>query len=204
MAPDADRPVAWRRDWRDTARAAADVAVLGVLVTLAAVPLVTAGASVATGSAAVHHYLEADRWPRPAESWAAFRRTLGPGFVVVLVSAVGCLVVALDVAALRSGVVPGGWPLVAVTLALAVLGAGYAGCAVVAVGAGYGWRAAARGAWATRPVVLLRVAGIVVVAAVLAVLVHPVLIPVLAGYALYAMHVVVRSAARVGSRHRGR
>jgi hypothetical protein len=34
--------------------------------------------------------------------------------------------------------------------------------------------------------------GVVALAAVLAVLVHPVLVPVLVGYALFALHVVVR------------
>ena len=53
-------------DWRETVRVATDLALLGLLTVLAALPVVTAGAAVATASAAVHHYLQYDRWPAVA------------------------------------------------------------------------------------------------------------------------------------------
>jgi hypothetical protein len=149
---------------------------------------------VATASAAVHHFFEYGRWPAAAESWAAFRRFLLPGCAAVLVAGGAAALLALDLAALRAGAVPGGPVLVAVTAALAVAGAGYAGLVVVEVGRGAGWRAAARGALAAgaRPAVLAASAGVVCLAAALAAMVHPVLAPVLAGHALYALHAVHR------------
>jgi hypothetical protein len=42
-----------RHSWRDSVAAAGDLALLGFLVTLAALPVVTAGAAVLTGSHAV-------------------------------------------------------------------------------------------------------------------------------------------------------
>jgi hypothetical protein len=40
-------------DWRDSLRLAADLALLGIVVTLLSLPLLTAGAAVATGSYAI-------------------------------------------------------------------------------------------------------------------------------------------------------
>jgi hypothetical protein len=188
-----------RRDWRETVRIATDLALLGFLVALAALPLVTAGAAVATGSAAVHHHLEHDRWPTARASWAVFRRAFGGGLLAGLAVAVAALLLVIDVLAVRSGAVPGGAPLLTLTLVLAASGAGYGALVVVAVGEDpdRGWRAAlaaapghGRAAFAAAGVVLLSV--------LLAVLVHPMLVPVLAGYALFALHVVTRrlSAAR--------
>jgi hypothetical protein len=97
------------------------------------------------------------------------------------------------VAALRRGAVPGGGALVAVVLAAAAAGAGFVG--LVAVAAGHEGRGAVRRAWALalgRPVALPAAAGIVVLATVLALLVHPALLPVLAGYVLFALHVATR------------
>ena len=68
-----------RQPWRDTVRVAADLALLGIVVTAAALPVVTAGAAVATGSAALHHFLTRDRWPDGRDAWRAFRRGLLPG-----------------------------------------------------------------------------------------------------------------------------
>jgi len=182
-----------RRDWRETVRIATDLALLGFLVTLAALPLVTAGAALAAGSAAVHHHLEHDRWPTARASWATFRRALVPGLLAGLATATAALLVVIDVLAVRNGTVPGGAPLVALTVALAAAGAGYGALVIVAVGADpeHSWRAAL----ATLPGharAAAAVGGVVVLAAVLAVLVHPALVPVLTGYALFAVHVVTR------------
>jgi hypothetical protein len=65
-----------------------------------------------------------------------------------------------------------------VVLAVAAFGAGYA--ALRAVGA------------ALRPATVVAAVAILAVAALLAGLVHPVLVPVLVGYALFALHVAAR------------
>ena len=87
---------------------------------------------------------------------------------------------------------PGGTPLLVLTAVLVAAAAGYAGLAVVAIGADPGrpWRAAARRVPLNRA--LPAAAGVLALAGLLAVLVHPVLVPVLAGYALFALHVVAR------------
>ena len=182
-----------RRDWRETVRVATDLALLGFLVALAALPLVTAGAAAAAGSAAVHHHLEHDRWPTARASWAVFRRSFAPGLLAGLAAASAALLVVVDVLAVRAGAVPGGIPLLALTLALAALGGGYGALVIVAVGAdpAHHWRAAV----ATLPGhgrAAAAAAGVVLLTVLLAVLVHPVLVPVLAGYALFAVHVVAR------------
>ena len=182
-----------RRDWRETVRLATDLALLGFLVTLAALPLVTAGAAAATGSAAVHHHLEHDRWPTARASWATFRRSLGPGLLAGLAVAAAALLVVVDVLAVRSGSVPGGAPLLALTVLLAAAGAGYGAVTVVGVGADpeHSWRAAL-GTLAGRGRAAAAASGVVMLTTLLAALVHPVLVPVLAGYALFAVHVVTR------------
>ena len=174
-----------RQDWRNSLRLAADLALLGRLVSVAALPVVTAGAAVATGSAAVHHFLEHDRWPGPRACWAVFRRSLLPGFVATVVFAVAALLVVADFLALRRGLVPGGVPMMLLTLAAAAVAAGYAGLLVVARGSGRRLSISS----------VASAAGVVTVAAVLAVLIHPVLVAVLLGYVLFALHVVARRAA---------
>jgi hypothetical protein len=182
-----------RRDWRETVRIATDLALLGFLVTVAALPLVTAGAAVAAGSAAVHHHLEHDRWPTLRATWTVFRRSFAPGLLAGLAVAAAVLLLVVDVLAVRSGAVPGGTPLLALTVALAAAAAGYGALVVVAVGADpdSGWRAATTGL-AGRGRAAAAAAGVVTLAALLAVLVHPMLVPVLLGYALFALHVVNR------------
>jgi hypothetical protein len=185
-----------RRDWRETVRIATDLALLGFLVTLAALPLVTAGAAAAAGSAAVHHHLEHDRWPTARACWTAFRRSFGPGLLAGLAVGVAALLLVINVLAVRSGAVPGGAPLLALTALLAAAAAGYGALVIVAVGVQpeRGWRAAL----ATLPGrgrAAAAAAGVVLLAALLAVLVHPALVPVLAGYALFALHVVTRRLA---------
>src|SRR4051812_50026813 len=68
-------PTARRRDWRDAARDATDLALLGIAVSIAALPLLTAPAAVAAGSAAVHDRLATGDWPAPGRTL----RRVGPG-----------------------------------------------------------------------------------------------------------------------------
>jgi hypothetical protein len=112
--------------------------------------------------------------------------------------AAAVLLVTVDVLAVRTGAVPGGAPLLALTVVLAAAGAGYGALLIVAVGADpeHSWRAAL----ATLPGhgrAAAAVAGVVMLTGLLAVLVHPALVPVLAGYGLFALHVVARRLSPV-------
>jgi hypothetical protein len=181
------------RDWRDTLRAAADLALLGTLLTLACLPVVTAGAAVATASAAVHHFAANDGWPRAVDIGRTFVRALVPGLAATAVALGVATLVALDLAALRSGAVPGGRPMLVLTAALAAAGAGFTSLVVVAVGS-RGWRGAVRAATAlatARPSALAASTGVVILAVGLAALLHPVVAPILVGYALYAGYAIV-------------
>ncbi|GAA2558488.1 hypothetical protein GCM10010435_31910 [Winogradskya consettensis] len=176
------------RTWRDTARAAADLAVLGFLVTGAALPVVTAGAAITTGSAAIRHHLETDSWPPARSLWATFRRSLLPGLAATLLLLVVAGLVTADVFAVRAGVVPGGVPLAVLLVLLAVVAVGFAG--LLAVAAPQHQPIARARALARRPGRLAAAAGIVILASALALMVHPVVAPVMVGYALFALHVV--------------
>jgi hypothetical protein len=182
-----------RRDWRETVRLATDLALLGFMVTLAALPLVTAGAAVAAASAAVHHHLEHDRWPTARACWSVFRRAFVPGLLAGLAVATAALLLVVDVLAVRSGTVPGGTPLLALTVLLGAAAASYGALVIVAIGTEpeRGRRAVAA-CVAGRGRAAAGAGGVVLLTTLLALLVHPMLVPVLAGYALFALHVVTR------------
>ncbi|RKN39648.1 hypothetical protein [Micromonospora endolithica] len=196
MRPPQDGPV--RSDWRDVLTDATDLALLGVLLSVAALPVFTAGAAVATASAAVHDRLTTGGWPGARQTLSRFVRAVPAGVAVGALALAAFGLLALDVAALAAGRVPGGGPLLLVTVGAAAALAGWAGLAVVQVGAGRGWRAAAGaatevcrahpGTWAAAGATAL-------VAALLAVLVTPIALPILAGYALAALHAVARRVA---------
>ncbi|HET6529420.1 MAG TPA: hypothetical protein VFH03_02205 [Actinoplanes sp.] len=182
-----------RHSWRDSVATAADLALLGFLVTLAAVPVVTAGAAVLTGSRAVSVFLREDRWPSGRECRAVFRRAIRPGLAGSVVVAVAAALLAADLAALRSGAVPGGVPLMAVVALVALAGSGLTALAVVS------WEQVPLRAVA-RPRALIAASGVTGLVALLALLGHPVLIPVLVGFWLFAVHVgTVRCAGRCAS-----
>ncbi|MBU2668364.1 hypothetical protein KOI35_33110 [Actinoplanes bogorensis] len=195
---------------RDSWRTAADLALLGILVSLGCLPVVTAGAAVGAGSSAIARLVTLGRWPSAAECWSSFRSRLVPGlWAGPAVLAVGWLI-AVDIAALRRGAVPGGGPLIIALLVVAALGAGF-----VAVVAGVSGRREprpreprprepvglpatggslrrARALVAARPGALAAVTAVVLIAALLAAFIHPALVPVLAGYVLFAVHAVLR------------
>ena len=177
--------------WRDSVRSAADLALLGFLVTGAALPLVTAGAAVATGSAAIRHHLDHDGWPPARTSLRTFRRALLPGLAASAAVLLLAALVAVDVRALRAGAVPGGPVVTVAVLVAAGLGGGFAGLLAVAAPGRKPLAAALRLA---RPALLAAATGVVALTVVLAVLVHPVLIPPLIGYGLFALHVLTRRA----------
>ncbi|MFI7024661.1 hypothetical protein [Micromonospora sp. NPDC049900] len=186
-----------RRDWRDTVRDAADLALVGILTVLASVPVVTAGAAVGTASAAVHDWLATGRWPTARQTFSRFGRGLLPGLPVALLGLAAVGLLAADLVALATGRVPGGALALSVTTVVAAGLLGYAAAVVVEVGrtGGTGWRwAAGRAARACldHPAHWAALAGTTVVAALLGVLVTPVAVPILAGYALAAVHAVAR------------
>ncbi|WP_127507496.1 hypothetical protein [Actinoplanes solisilvae] len=188
-----------RYDWRDTLRLAADLALLGILVTLASVPIVTAGAAFSAGSASLERLLTIGRWSTAAECWASFRTRLVPGALAGPLVLAAAWLVALDVIALRRGAVPGGTVMIAAVLLAAAAAAGFAAL-VAGLAAGPGAVRRARALVALRPSALVATTGVVLIAAALAALVHPALLPVLVGYALFAVHVVLlRKSSRMPS-----
>jgi hypothetical protein len=191
-----EEPVPVRRNWQDTFRNASDLALLGILTTVGSLGVVTAGAAVATASAAVHDWAADESWPRFRVTLHRFARGLLPGIPATLVALVASALLTLNLSAIARGVVPGGAPLAAATILLIVAALGYAGITVVEVGrsGGTGWRAAARAAAQTaqrRPLAVLACAGVIGLVIALALMIIPVLVPVLAGYAIFALHMVI-------------
>ncbi|MDG4810343.1 hypothetical protein O7634_26620 [Micromonospora sp. WMMD1120] len=187
--------VGGRRDWRDVARDAADLALLGILLTLAAAPLLTAAAALGTASAAVHDRTRTGSWPSARTTARRFGRGALPGVPVSLLAFTVAGLLAADLAALATGRVPGGPVGLLVTGLVAAGLAGYAGLVVVEVGGtgGARWRAAARRAargGLDTPARWAAPTGVVALAGVLAVLVTPVAVPILAGYTVAALHAV--------------
>ncbi|GAB3070507.1 hypothetical protein [Micromonospora schwarzwaldensis] len=184
-----------RRDWRDTVAEAADLALLGLAVAVASLPVLTLAPAVATASAALHDRAVTGSWPPARTNLTRFGRAVPAGTAVSAVVLAVAALLAVDLLALATGRVPGGGPALAVTAVVVAALLGYAGLVAVAVGrtGGRGWRPAARstartcarhpGAWAAA-------AGIGGLAALLAALVTPVAVPILGGYALAALHAV--------------
>ncbi|WP_433533748.1 hypothetical protein ACQPZK_16200 [Micromonospora sp. CA-249363] len=184
-----------RRDWRDVARDAADLALLGILLTLAAAPLLTVAGAAGTASAAVHDWTRTGSWPSARTTLRRFGRSVLPGVPVSLLGLCVLGLLAADLAALATGRVPGGQPVLVVTGLVAVALAGYAGLVVVEAGRNGGgrWRVAARSsvrACLDAPARWAALVGVTVLAGLLAVLVTPVAVPILAGYTLAALHAV--------------
>ncbi|GAB3843044.1 hypothetical protein GCM10029963_17070 [Micromonospora andamanensis] len=185
------------RDWRDTVSDAADLALLGILAVLAAAPVLTAGAAVGTASAAVHDWLTTGSWPPARRTLSRFGRALLPGLPAVLIGLAAAGLLVADLAALATGRVPGGTVALVLTIVVAAALLGYAAAIVVEVGraGGTGWRSAvtrAARACLDHPANWAALAGTTVLVVLLAVLVTPVAVPILAGYALAAVHAVAR------------
>jgi hypothetical protein len=184
--------------------AASDLALLGIATTVAAVPLVTAGAALASASVAVREWSANERMPSLTEGLARLRRGLLPGLAASLVGAAVTLLLLLNGSALARGAVPGGTPVLIGTVVVGVLWAGFAGLTLVEVGArdGRGWREAARSAGRTslaRPLVPA-VLGLVVAVGGFLGLVLPFLAPVMVGYLLFALHATARRLSAPPSR----
>jgi hypothetical protein len=191
-----EEPVPVRRSWQDTLRNASDLALLGILTTVGSLGVVTAGAAVATASAAVHDWAADESWPAFRVTLRRYVHGLLPGIPTTLVALVGSGLLTLNLSAIARGVVPGGAPLAVAPIHRIVAAAGYAGIAVVEVGrrGATGWRAAARAAAQTaqrRPGAVLACAGVIGLVIALALMIIPVLVPVLTGYAIFALHTVI-------------
>ncbi|WP_433206667.1 hypothetical protein ACQP00_39945 [Dactylosporangium sp. CS-047395] len=183
-----------KRDWQETVTLAADVALVGIAVTVAAAPLVTAGAALRTGSAAICVIARGEK-VSPRAMWRLFRASLLPGLLASLLTAALVLLLVFNVGAVAAGRVPGGSPALAGTGAAAAVLLAIAMLALVHLGRSTtpsGWRSAVQWALATtwrQPGTAAAVAGVSAVAAVLALLV-PLTAPLLVGYGLYAAHAV--------------
>ncbi|MBV1853183.1 hypothetical protein [Catellatospora tritici] len=173
-------------DWRDTLRDAADLALAGIVVTVAALPVLTAGAALATGAEAVHLRFAEGRWPALGDLVRIFGRRLLPGAAAVLAVLTAASLLALNVWWLRSGAVPGGGPLLVATYAVGVALTGAVALTVPLLGRGYGYRRALRTAF-TRPPLIAAAGAIVLLAALLGTLL-PVTAPLLVGYVLLALY----------------
>jgi hypothetical protein len=191
--PDEDRP-APRPDWRDTVSAAADLALVGVCVVVAALPVVTAGAALATGSVAARHWVLHREFPPFGELWRGYLRWIPRGAAAAALLVAAGVLVGFDLRALAGGLVPGGRVGLLATAAVVVWAAAVTVLTTVGLGRwpGEGWWAATRWAVSTtiaaphRAVVPLLV---VALAATLGSMV-PATSPLAVGYGLFAIHVV--------------
>src|SRR5688572_26928334 len=99
----AERAARVRTDWREGLTVAADLALIGIGVTVASLPVLTAGAAVRAGSVAVRHVVDGDRVPSFVDLWRVFRRALAPGAVATVVVLAVAALLAVDAAVLSSG-----------------------------------------------------------------------------------------------------
>jgi hypothetical protein len=203
------RPARVRLGWQEHLRDAADLALLGFVLVIAALPVVTAGAALATGSYAVRHRCDRGRFPPLTDLLRTFARAILPGLAAALVAAGAGALLALDISAARSGAMPGGAATVPLIVLAGVVGAGYAGLTIIHIGiqGGAGWRRAARAAikitstststaagWRRGLALVLSCAGVLAIAAFLAMSV-PATIPLVVSFSLFALHVIHRKAA---------
>jgi hypothetical protein len=187
--PREDEPE-YRPDWRERFALGTDLALIGVVVTAAALPVLTLPAALAAGSTAVHHRYRNGRLPAFRPLLRQYGRSILPGIPFVLVA----VLLLIDLMALSRGLVPGGTPVLLLTGGVACLLAGMATLALVAVGRDPGtpWKAALAWSWSrttARPWVALAPALAGVLAFFLALSV-PATIPLVIGFHLFAAHVI--------------
>jgi uncharacterized membrane protein YesL len=183
-----------RTDWREALSVAADLALIGIGITVASALVLTAGAAVRAGSVAVRSVVDGERIPSIVDLWHVFRRALAPGAVasVVVLAVAGLL--AVDLAVLTNGRVPGGTLVLVATAVVTAVLVALAALTAVRLGSASEdtWRAAAKWAFAAArraPVAAVATLGVCALATVIAALV-PITAPLLVGFALYALHVV--------------
>jgi hypothetical protein len=188
-----------RPDWRESLTTAADLALIGFLTAFCCLLVVPAGAAVATASVAVDHLCRTRSLPPVRELVATATRSLLPGLAALAIAVGAGLLIALDVRLLAAGIIPGGPVVIGAIAVVAAFLVAAAGVTVVRVGqtSGTGWVPALRRSLRllrARPLTGVAVLVTVAVAVALALAV-PVLAFILPGFALYALHAVLRRAA---------
>lgn len=197
--PDGDRvdaPRPDRPDWLDSFTLAADLGLLGICVLASILPVLTAGAGVATASVALEFWLQHRRWPGLSELAATFRRALLPGILATVAAVAVAAALTLDIAGVAVGAVPGGRPVLIIMIILAMVVAGIAALTVVEVGRHEGrhWYRALKIAGRAvyrRPILVFAIAG-TLVPPVIFVWAIPITVLVVPGFTLFAVHVVDR------------
>jgi len=187
-----------RPDWRESLSTAADLALIGFLTAFGCLLVVPAGAAVSTASVAVDHLCRTRSLPPMRDLVATATRSLLPGLAALGVAAGGGLLIALDVRLLAAGTIPGGPVAMAAIAVVAAFLVAAAGVTVVRVGqtGGTGWVPALR--WSLRLLRARPLTGVAVLATVAVPVALALAVPVLAfllpGFALFALHVVIRRA----------
>jgi hypothetical protein len=192
--PDGPAPPNWpeddqvtpRLDWRDKLALGADVALIGIVATVFALPLLTAPAALAAASTAIRHRYRDGSLPKVRPLLAQFRHGLLRGIPAILLA----IVLFLDLTALARGWVPGGAPLLLMTAAVTAWLAGLAGVSLAALARNPSrpWREAAAWAW-SQPRATAAVSATSVLAVFLALTV-PATIPLLIGVHLFATNIL--------------
>lgn len=200
------RPERIRLGWQEHLRDAADLAALGFVLVLAALPVVTAGSALATGSHAVRHRCDRGKYPPFADLLRTFARGILPGLAATLAVAAAGGLLALDISAARSGAIPGGGATVPVIVVVGLLGTGYLGLVIIHIGlqGGAGWRRAARAAIRTTATAGARqgltlvasCAGVIAITTLLASFI-PATVPLLVAFGLFALHVIHRKVTAI-------
>jgi len=187
-----------RPDWRESLSTAADLALIGFLTAFGCLLVVPAGAAVSTASVAVDHLCRTRSLPPMRDLVATATRSLLPGLAALGVAAGGGLLIALDVRLLAAGTIPGGPVAMAAIAVVAAFLVAAAGVTVVRVGqtGGTGWVPAL--GWSLRLLRARPLTGFAVLATVAVPVALALAVPVLAfllpGFALFALHVVIRRA----------
>ncbi len=182
--------------WLSTFTVAADLAVVGFAVTLCALPLVTAGAALRTGSVAVHAIAVDARKVPLRDLGRIFVRSLLPGLGFSVAFGAAAVFLAFDFAVVRAERVPGG-PVVLGLLAVAGWALlGLAGVALASLGVrpDARWFPTVRQALGM-PGAVFSGGAVLAVALTIAVLI-PFTTPLVAGYALFALHVLAARRRR--------
>ncbi|NUT38088.1 MAG: hypothetical protein HOV79_33995, partial [Hamadaea sp.] len=133
-----------RPKWQDTLTEVSDLALLGIVTVLAALPVVTLGAAVGAASRAVGDRCTHGSHPAGRTTLMRFVRGIVPGAGATAVAVAVIALLVIDVRAVALGLVPGGPPMVVASGLVALLAAGFLALVVVAHGRGDGWRAAVR------------------------------------------------------------
>ncbi|WP_163509850.1 hypothetical protein [Fodinicola acaciae] len=185
-----------RTDWREVVRAGSDLAIIGFVVLLLSLPILTAGAALGAGSAAVRHWCDHRSLPSARAIAGWFGRGLLPGLGATVAAFVVATALFLDVRAVAAGIVPGGMVALAVTVLATAYVIGIAALTVVQVGRtdGRHWIAGLRTAvrLERRTAAATAILCVLVVMAVFLGSVLPATTPLVVAFALFAAHVTTR------------